>query len=112
MFEILTSNLQIIVPTVWGVFAVYGSWYFARAKRVSPLTKTEAKQLWIIHRHNVDCKGLKWRQVKRGKLTVGFQCECGYTHVQKRPLVAHAPASLETPQVLPFDRLHTSHRTA
>jgi len=112
MFEILTSNLQIIVPTVWGGFALYGAWYFTRAKRLSPLTKTEAKQLWIIHRQDAGCKGQKWRLVKRGKLTVGFKCECGYTHIQKRPLVTHAPTSLETPQVSPFDRLHTTHKTA
>lgn len=106
------SNLQIIVPTVWGSLAVYGAWYFARAKRISPLTATEAKQLWTIHKHDAGCRCKKWRQIKRGKLTVGFQCECGYEHVQKKPLVAHAPASLETQQVSAFDRLHTSHKSA
>lgn len=112
MFEILISNLQIIAPTVWGGFALYGAWYFTRAKRLSPLTKTEAKQLWTIHKQDSGCKAQKWRQVKRGKLTVGFECECGYKHVQKRPLVTHAPTSLETPEVSPFDRLHTTHKTA
>jgi len=112
MFEILTSNLQIIVPTVWGGFAVYGAWCFTRAKRLSPLTKNEAKQLWTIHRQDSNCKGQKWRQVKRGKLTVGFECECGYKHVQKRPLLAHAPTVFKTQQISPFDRLHTAHKTA
>jgi len=112
MFEILTSNLQIIVPTVWGAFAAYVAWYFIRAKRLSPLTRSEAKTLWTLHKQDSGCKGQKWRQVKRGKLTVGFECECGYKHVQKRPLLAHAPTSLETPQVSPFDRLHTTHKTS
>jgi hypothetical protein len=111
MFEILTSNLQIIMPTLWAGLAAYATWYFARAKRYSPLTATEAKQLWMIHRHDASCNSRKWRQIKREKLTVGFQCECGYTHVQKKPLVAHAPASLQTPQVSAFDKLHTSHKS-
>ncbi len=111
MFEILTSNIQIIVPTVWIGLAVYAAWYFTRAKRYSPLTTTEARQLWMIHRRDARCTSKKWRQVKRDKLTVGFECECGYTHVQKKPLVAHAPASLEASQVTAFDRLHTSHKS-
>jgi hypothetical protein len=113
MFEILSSNLYlIIVPTMWACFATYLAWYFTRVKRYSPLTPTEARQLWTIHKHDTDCNGTKWRQVKHGKETVGFECDCGYKHVQKRPMIAHAPATLDNTQVSTFDRLHTSHKSS
>jgi hypothetical protein len=86
MFEMLISNLYlIIVPTMWACFATYLAWY---------------------------CNGTKWRQVKHGKETVGFECDCGYKHEQKRPMIAHAPATLDNTQVSTFDRLHTSHKSS
>jgi hypothetical protein len=112
MFDMLMSNLWIVPPALWGWFTIYVAWYFTRAKRYSPITPTEARQLWTIHKHDAHCDGGKWRRVKNGKLTVGFQCECGYRHVQKKPIMAHAPAALENPQVTAFDRLHTSHKSA
>lgn len=112
MLDMLTSNLYIIMPTLWGCFTVYLAWYFARAKHFSPVTPTEARQLWTIHKRDTRCNGRKWRQVKNGKQTVGFQCECGYRHVQKKPIVAHAPTTLDRPQVSTFDKLHTSHKSA
>jgi hypothetical protein len=113
MFEMLISSLYLIsMPTVWACFATYIAWYFAKAKRYSPLTTAEARQLWTIHRHDTDCNGRKWRQLKRGKQTVGFECECGYKHVQKRPMIAHAPAALNNSQMSAFDSLHTSHKSA
>jgi hypothetical protein len=112
MFETFTSNLSIMMLALWGCFMTYASWYFTKAKRYSPITPTEARQLWTIHKHDTRCNGRKWRQVKNGKQTVGFQCECGYRHMQKRPLVTRTPAALDSPRVSAFDRLHTSHKSA
>ena len=111
MPEMLISNMWIIMPSLWACLTMYLVWYFAKVKRYSPLTPTEARQLWTIHRHDAHCSGKKWRQVKKGKRTVGFECECGYKHVQKKPIMAHAPATLNGPQVSTFDRLHTSHKS-
>jgi hypothetical protein len=112
MFEVLTSNLWIVMLALWGCFTTYLAWYLTRAKRFSPITPIEAKQLWTIHRHDTHCDGRKWQQLKNGKHAVGFQCECGYRHIQKRPLVAHTPATLGTAQVSAFDKLHTTHKSA
>lgn len=89
---------------------MYLAWYFTKAKRYSPITQTEAKQLWTIHKHNARCNSKKWHQVRKGKVTVGFECECGYKHLQKKPLVAHAPAAINS-QISAFDQLHTTHRS-
>jgi hypothetical protein len=110
MFEVFTSNLLVVVPALWACLAAYATWYFTKAKSYSPLTQTEARQLWAIHRHNTNCNGRKWRRVKKGKQTVGFQCECGYKHIQKKPLMAHTPTAIDG-RVSVFDQLHTSHRS-
>jgi len=111
MFETPIQNLYIITPALWGTFIVYLAWYFTRAKRYSPLTHTEAKQLWTLHKLDTECTAKKWRQLKNGKQTIGFECECGYKHFQKKPLVTHAPTTISTAQASAFDRLHTSHKS-
>jgi len=112
MLESLIQNLWIITPAVWVLLVSYLTWYFAKVKRYSPISQTEAKQLWIIHKQSSNCCGKKWHQVKNRNQTVGFECECGYKHMQEKPLVAHSPIVLETPQVSAFDKLHTSHKSA
>jgi hypothetical protein len=111
MFETLTQDLWIVTPAVWALLTTYLAWYFTRAKRWSPLTLTEARQLWIIHKRATRCNGKRWRQVKKQGQTVGFRCECGHMHLQEKPVVAHAPVVLENPQVSAFDKLHTSHKS-
>jgi hypothetical protein len=112
MLDILTSNLSMLMLSAWGCLTTYVSWYATKAKRSCAITPAEAKQLWTIHKQNAHCNGKKWHQLKKGKQTIGFQCECGYRHTQKKPLVTHTPATMETPQVSAFDRLHTTHKSA
>ncbi|MEM3536550.1 MAG: hypothetical protein QXF44_02110 [Candidatus Bathyarchaeia archaeon] len=83
--------LEIYMFTLWGCLALYTTWYFTSAKHYAPLTPTEAKILWKIHKQNLRCNGRKWHQIKRGGKIVGFACECGYKHIQKRPIVASQP---------------------
>jgi hypothetical protein len=111
MLEMLTSNLWIVMPSSWACFTTYLAWYFTKVKRYSPITSAEARQLWTIHKHDTRCNGRKWSQVRRGKQTVGFECECGYKHVQKKPIIAHAPATLNGSEVSAFDKLHTTHKS-
>ena len=109
MFELITSNLMIVMPTLWAGFGAYAIWYIARAKNCSPITRTEARTLWYIHHQTVHCSARRWRKIRRRGQIVGFQCECGYKHIQKRPLVSHLPATLMNTQVSTFDKIHTSH---
>lgn len=94
MIEVSTSILNMLmpisimlVPPLWVCFAVYAIWYFTSAKRHAPLTPNEAKLLWKIHKQNIKCGAKKWRELKRGDRIIGFECECGYKHVQKRPII-------------------------
>lgn len=112
MIEAFTSNLYVLMPASWASFTIYIMWYITKAKHYSPITPLEARQLWTIHKETTHCNGQKWRQIKRSDKTIGFQCECGHKHIQKRPIVAHLPTTTIEYEVSAFDKLHTTHKSA
>jgi hypothetical protein len=85
------STIEIFGIALWTAFVIYTTWYFTSAKHYAPITSAEAKILWKIHRRNSGCEGRKWRELKRGGKIVGFECECGQKHIQRRPIVVRAP---------------------
>ncbi|HVP27350.1 MAG TPA: hypothetical protein VMT26_06780 [Candidatus Bathyarchaeia archaeon] len=89
MFE--GHTFEIIGITLWTAFIIYATWYFTSAKHYAPITSNEAKILWKIHKQLIHCNGKKWRELKRGSKIIGFECECGHKHIQRRPLVIKAP---------------------
>jgi hypothetical protein len=103
--------LEILLVASWGCLAMYATWYFTSAKHYAPITSKEARILWKIHKRNIQCGARKWREVKRRGKIIGFECECGYKHVQKRPVVASAPAPNMKTQTSTFDKLHTSYKS-
>jgi hypothetical protein len=100
--------LEIFMFTLWGCLAIYAAWYFTSAKHYAPLTPKEARILWKIHKRNIRCNAKKWREIKRGGKIVGFACECGYKHIQKRPIVAGPPPSNIPSQISVLNKLHGS----
>ncbi|MEM3700088.1 MAG: hypothetical protein QXL57_04385 [Candidatus Bathyarchaeia archaeon] len=86
------DTLEIFAFVLWTIFIVYATWYFTSAKHYAPLTLSEARLLWKIHKQNIGCNGRKWKLIKRGDKIIGFQCECGHKYIQKRPIVASTPA--------------------
>jgi hypothetical protein len=112
--QLVKNMLEILVPAIWTCFAVYTTWYFTSAKHYVPITRTEARALWHIHKQNVQCRGKKCKEIRRRSKIVGFECECGYKHFQKRPIVGNAPAGnvrLESPEYSAFDSLHTTYKS-
>jgi len=77
----------LLVPSLMVSFSTYASWYFMSAKRYAPLTEDEVKTLWKIHKQEASCRARRCQRIVRGRKLIGFKCECGYTHVQKRPMV-------------------------
>ncbi|HVP92964.1 MAG TPA: hypothetical protein VMS94_04405, partial [Acidobacteriota bacterium] len=57
-----------------------------------------------IHKHNFSCQSRKWRTIKRKNKIIGFECGCGYKHIQKRPIVAGLP--------MPYIESHGSKESA
>ena len=106
---------DVLLFAVWTAFVVYTTWYFTSAKRYAPLSVDEARMLWRIHKQNVRCNGRKWRKIRCEGRIVGFQCECGYAHVQKRPMVVNPPTinvNSDNAQLTAIQRLHTSYESA
>lgn len=79
------------MPTTWACFAVYAAWYLTSAKHYAPLTLTEAKLLWKIHKQITRCNARDWHEIRRGDKIIGFECGCGFKHIQKRPITANTP---------------------
>jgi hypothetical protein len=107
------SMMEIIMVTLWVCLATYMTWYFTSAKNYAPITSKEARILWKIHKRTILCDARKWREIKRGGKIIGFECECGYKHVQKRPIVANTPSpniNSQNAQTSVFDQLHAPYR--
>jgi len=94
------------MSTLWACFAVYVIWYFTSAKHYAPITPNEAKILWKIHKQNTQCDAGAWREIRRGGNMVGFECKCGYKHVQKRLITANTPVPAIRQQTPIYDKLH------
>jgi hypothetical protein len=112
--HLVKKMLLIILPLIWACFAVYAVWYSTSAKQYASITRTEARTLWHIHKQNVHCNGKKCKEIRRGNKIVGFECECGYKHFQKRPIVGGAPAwnrKFDDPDYSAFDSLHTTYKS-
>ncbi|MEM3640402.1 MAG: hypothetical protein QXH37_00525 [Candidatus Bathyarchaeia archaeon] len=100
--------LEILTSTTWVCFTVYAIWYFTSAKHYAPLTPNEAKILWKIHKQNAQCNAKAWRGVRRGGNLVGFECECGYKHIQKRLITANTPSPTIQQTSYNYNKLHKS----
>jgi len=108
------NMIEIITGALWISLAAYATWYFTSAKNYAPITAKEARILWKIHKRNIRCVAIKWREIKRGDKIVGFECGCGYKHLQKRPIVANTPTpniKSQNSQTSAFDRLHASYKS-
>jgi hypothetical protein len=106
--------LETLMLASWIGFTAYSIWYLTAAKHYFPITVNEAKILWKIHKQHIGCTAKKWRIIKRGDNVVGFECGCGYRHLQKRPIVSGAPAlnvNAKMSQTAAFDKLHTSYKS-
>ena len=54
---------------------------------IVPMTKKEAETLWKFHKQKDCCKAETWQEITEKKKLVGYECECGYKHIQKKHLV-------------------------
>ncbi|MFP3984799.1 MAG: hypothetical protein ACLFU9_02355 [Candidatus Bathyarchaeia archaeon] len=83
LLENLGPMAHILLPAFWACLALYVAWYLKSARFV-PLSHKEARVLWKVHQNTALCNAARWSKIKRKNKVVGFQCACGYKHVQKR----------------------------
>lgn len=77
----------VLVPAIWLSLGFCIAWFILSAKRSVALSPEEAEMLWKVHRQKTQCNATKCKIIRSGGKIVGFKCECGHKHVQKKPLV-------------------------
>jgi hypothetical protein len=80
-------NSGVFIPAMWLSLGFATAWFLLSAKRVVPLSREEAETLWKFHKQKTGCRAQSWCEIVRGKKIVGFDCECGHNHVQKKHLI-------------------------
>jgi hypothetical protein len=90
--------LELLIAGSWLSFAAYSSWYFFKAKTVQPLTLDDLALTWRMHKQQTNCGASRLHSlITKNNEVVGFKCECGYEHQQKRPIT-------QSPQTARFQR--------
>ena len=83
----LLSPLGALVIALWGTFGCYFVWFAFSAKKFQQITVGDVYVLWKTHKQFAKCKASECIQIVKGKKLVGFTCECGHEHLQKRPII-------------------------
>lgn len=86
IFESLFGS-GVLIPAIWLSLGLATAWFLLSAKRVVPLPQSEAETLWKIHKQNARCTAESWHPIYRENKIVGFSCECGHEHVQKKHII-------------------------
>jgi hypothetical protein len=81
------TNPLFLVPIVWVAFGIVASWFILSAKKHQPISISEVNMLWKSHKQFSQCKAKKFEEIIKGKKIIGYKCECGYEHKQKRPII-------------------------
>lgn len=87
--EILDAilNSGVLIPAIWLSLGFCTAWFLLSAKRVVPLTTEEAETLWKVHRQIMRCGAGSWQEITHRGKVVGFECECGHKHIQRKHII-------------------------
>ena len=86
LLEVLL-NSGVLIPGLALCFGLYIAYILLSAKNIVPMNEEEAESLWKFHRATKYCRAEKWQKITKRNKLIGFECECGYKHVQKKPLI-------------------------
>ena len=76
-----------LLPGIALGLGLYIAWLLLSANRFVQLPRKEIRMLWKFHKQKTGCKAKKWSEIVKKNKPVGFECECGFKHIQKKPLV-------------------------
>ena len=76
-----------LIPTVWITVGIVAAWFILSAKKHQAISANEVNMLWKSHKQFNKCKARKFEKIIKGKKIIGYKCECGYEHKQKRPII-------------------------
>ena len=87
--QLIETLLQsgVLVPAIWLSLGFCTAWFLLSAKRFVPLSREEAETLWKVHKQMTQCEAKDWHEITRGDKIIGFECECGHEHLQKKHII-------------------------
>ena len=77
----------VLVPGLALCFGFYVAYVLLSARRVVPMSRDEAEKLWRFHRQTKCCNAQTRHGIEKKNKLIGFECECGHKHIQKKHLV-------------------------
>ena len=92
--------IYILIVASLIIAIAYYCWYSFVGKTPQPLTASEAKVIWLMHKKQTSCTGSQIKHLLHNKTDIiGFKCECGYEFKQQRSfteIVRKPHASLDS----------------
>jgi len=86
ILEIFLSS-GVLIPGLALGFGFYIGYLLLAARNIVPITTDEVETLWKFHKQKDCCKSKTWHEIIKNNKLVGFECECGHKHIQKKPLI-------------------------
>lgn len=89
ILELLATLLDsgVLIPGLALCFGFYVTWLLLSANRVVPIPREDLEILWKLHKQETGCEATELREIVKRNKIVGFKCECGYKHCQKKPII-------------------------
>lgn len=77
--------IEILFGAVWTCLGAYIVWYFFKAETIQPLSSEVLTLTWQLHKNQAGCTASNIHTIHiKNDAIVGFTCDCGYNHIQKR----------------------------
>lgn len=77
----------VLIPGLALCFGFYVAYIILSARQVIPMTHNEIETLWKFHKQTKCCNAKNWNEITKKKKIIGYECECGHKHVQKKPII-------------------------
>ena len=77
----------VLIPGLALCFGFYIAYVLLSARNVVPMSYEEAESLWKFHRQTKCCGAQTWHEITKKTKLIGYECECGFQHIQKKPLI-------------------------
>jgi len=77
----------VLIPGLALCFGLYIAYILLSARNVVPMTTKEAETLWKFHKQKTCCKAENRHEITKRNKVIGYECECGFKQIQKKPLI-------------------------
>ena len=83
----IVMDSGVLIPGLALGFGFYVAYIFLSARHIVPMTPNEVETLWKFHKQTRCCDAKSWTKITKKKKLIGYECDCGYKHIQKKPLI-------------------------